>query len=221
MVAAQHSQGDRLAAEPHRQCSRLQNSRRHRPRRRPPPVRSGVVVVVAAAAADVHIPVCVDLRSPVRVHVCVTTVRHVPMEVVAVEISTAVRAGGCALPTTASCACPPPPPPRPRFCTRINPESSGWTAVSIARETLPGVNSATGAAMALPAREHHGGREQDCGSIVHFSAPDTWLEAPRSPRSPEGRFYGRSHAPSHSRTNRYKRTRPAARNGGSPGSRGR
>ena len=134
------------------------------------PVRSAVVVAVAAAAAaaDVHVPVRVDVRSPVRVDVSIASVRRVPMEVVAIEIALAVRAGGAvrtadgALPTTTRR-----PLTRPLATTTstiLNQDQSGVTGLDNCVDPLRKTvwrewhNRCSHGA----ARERQGGREQQC-----------------------------------------------------------
>ena len=157
-------------------------------RRDATPVWSAVVVAVAAAAAstvDVHVPVHVDVGSPVRVDVGspvrvdapVAGVRRVLTEVVAIEVSLAVRAACSALPTTA----------RRPLTTR----SLTATTSTILNEDQSRVIELANCADSLQrvvqrewrnrcrhgaARERQGGREHQCGSLVHVNAPDIWPE---------------------------------------------
>ncbi len=137
------------------------------------PVRSAVVVAVAAAAtsaADVHVPVCVDVRSPVRVDVPVASVRRVPMEVVAIEISLAVRAGGAVrtagstLPTSARRPLTTTRPLTATTSTILNEDQSGVVGLDNCVDPLRKAvrrewhNRCSHGA----ARERQGGREQQC-----------------------------------------------------------
>jgi hypothetical protein len=151
------------------------------------PVRSTVVVAVAAAtpsAIDIHVAVRVDIRSPVGVDVCspvridvpVASVSRVPMEVVAVEIAATVPAAGGTLPTTARRSLTAAAATSPvlhedqsvviRLDDRVKPTRNAFR-----REWRNWCSHGA-------ARERHGGREQQCDPVVHFTAPDTWLEVP-------------------------------------------
>ena len=70
------------------------------------PIWSAVVVAVAAAAADVHVPVGVDICTPVdgciAIDIGVAAVRYVTMEVIGVEIAATVRSCGALAAATTS-----------------------------------------------------------------------------------------------------------------------
>lgn len=156
-------------------CSRTNNSANRDTRGDATPVRTSAIVTVAAAAADIHIPVRVDVRIPVYGGVGVSTVRHIPVEVVAVKIAAAASAGGRAPRTAAGGSL-----------------TASATASAVLHKNQPGLMRLDSCLYRSrnvtrgewnnrrrngAARDRQSSCEQQCVFGAHFSVPGTWLEA--------------------------------------------